>query len=133
MRVGRRGARRCVFVVRQEFTHFPRRVLPFVARVIVKDGVGERAPAHIPGEDGLLVVRGVAVFPFEFLKQPDGREIVARLLVKPALADPVGVRYAEVAGGQGLYIEDDSSGSRISRIASSQAWWYSIFLTDTSS
>jgi hypothetical protein len=50
---------------------------------------GHGSPAHVTREYGLLVAGGIAVFPFEFLQESDGRDIVAGLLVQSAVADTV--------------------------------------------
>ena len=114
MRVRRRGARRFVFVVGEQFLHRPRRASPLLAAGSDSKTFGMRAPAHVTGEHGFFIVGGVAVFRFECLQEPDGGDIVAGLFLQAALADPVGVGYPEVAGGffLGLDVEDDSSGRR---------------------
>jgi hypothetical protein len=97
--------------------------------------VRQRAPADIAGKDGFLFVGRVAVLGFEDFREADRRDIVAGLFMQAALAYAMGGGDAEVAGRLllGSYVEGDSSGSKISRIAISQAWWYSIFFTDTRS
>jgi hypothetical protein len=65
------------------------------------EDVGERAPAAVAGEHGLL---GVARFAALVLDQPqraDRSDIIAGFFLQPALPDPVGFSYPEVARRSG--------------------------------
>jgi len=95
--VRRRGPRRFILGSREQFPDSPRRVSPLLGGSIAKY-VRHASPAHIAGEHGFFRVGGVAVLRFEGFEEPDGGDIVAGLLMRPALADAVGVRYPEVAG-----------------------------------
>lgn len=117
MRVRCRGARRLVLVIGEQFLHRPRRVSP-LARRVISENIGHSAPADITGEHGLFVVRGLPVFGFKCLQEADRRDIVAGLLLKAALSDPVRSGYVEVAGGFWLWLDvEDFSGERISPIS----------------
>jgi hypothetical protein len=101
---------------------------------MAEDGIGERTPSDVPAKDSLFSVGGVAVLRFQRFQEMDGRDIVAGLLMQSALADAVRARYPEVAGGWLIWlVEEDSSGSRNSLTIISQAWWCSIFFTETRS
>ena len=98
MSIGRRGARRFVFLRRQELLNFTRNTLPFLGWA-VGEGIRHSAPAHIAGEDGFLSFSRIAVFRFKLLEHPDGGDVIAGFLMEPTLSDAVSVRYPEIAGG----------------------------------
>jgi hypothetical protein len=52
----------------------------------------------VTGKHCLLLIVGVAIFGFQGFKEPDGRDIVASLLVESASADAVEISDAEIAG-----------------------------------
>src|ERR1035441_146188 len=66
VRVGRRCARRFVFVGRKQFFDVLRYLLPFRGRLPVKGG-RHRTPADVTRENAFLFIRSVVVFPFELL------------------------------------------------------------------
>src|SRR5665213_1186807 len=100
MRVRRRGARRVVFLRGQVFFYVAGDVLPVAARIGMED-VGERAPAAVAGEQYFLGVAGSAAFILDQPQRANGLDIIAGLFLQPALPDPVGVRYPEVARRRG--------------------------------
>ncbi len=107
-------------------------------------GAAKYTPARIAGEDGFFGIGRIAVFRFKHFEQPDGGDVVAGLLVQSTLSNAMRLGDAEVAGGflfdSRVEVEEDAryrgssvGGNAHSRVACSQASWYCIFLTDSSS
>ena len=59
--------------------------------------VGKRAPAAVAGEEGFLGFACFAAFVLDQAQRADRGDIVAGLFLQPALPDPVGFVYPEVA------------------------------------
>ena len=75
-------------------------LLPVAARIGMED-VRERAPAAVAGEHGFLGVARLAAFVLDQPQRADGLDIVAGFFLQPALPDPVGLDYPEVARRSG--------------------------------
>jgi len=117
-------------------------MLPFGGRVGA-EGVGHGAPAGVFHEQGFFRASWRAAFLFTAFQSANGFDIVESLVAEAAFADPVSVRYSEIAGWDGVWLgiglpdngrlnggrSGRSSPGRNahSRVASSQAAWYSIF------
>ncbi|HEY1757703.1 MAG TPA: hypothetical protein VGG72_20190 [Bryobacteraceae bacterium] len=86
----------------------------------MSEDVRHTAPANVTGEGGLFVLSGLAVFRFERLQETDRSDIIARLLMQPALSNPVRAGYSEVAGRFFLGLDvQNSSGGKTSSVAGS--------------
>ena len=84
-----RGAGGRVFVVGQKFGQFDLLLEPF-ARVDIEH-LRQPAPADVPHEHRLFVIRGRALFGFEAAQELDRRDIGAELLFERPLAEVVAV------------------------------------------
>jgi len=65
------------------------------------EDIRERAPAAVAGEDGSLGVARFAAFVFDKPQRAYGLDIIAGFFLQPALPDPVGLSYPEVARRSG--------------------------------
>ena len=82
------------------FLYVAGNLFPVAARIGVED-VRERAPAAVAGEDGFLCVARFAAFVLDQPQRADRRDVVAGFFLQPALPDPVGLDYPEVARRSG--------------------------------
>jgi len=65
------------------------------------ENIGERAPAAVACQHGLLGVARFAAFVLDQPQYANGLDIIAGLFLQPALPDPVGINYPEVARRSG--------------------------------
>ena len=72
-------------------------MLPFGRRVGA-EGIRHRAPAGVFHEQGFFRAGRLAAFGFDALEGADGFDIVESLVAEAAFADPVSIRYSEIAG-----------------------------------
>jgi hypothetical protein len=93
MRVDRRGPGRIPFLGREQLLQFGplRRPLPgrCAVLVLIKNGLGESAPAGVADEGLLLLRGGLPALLFEGFEGADGGNVGADLFLGAALADPV--------------------------------------------
>ena len=71
-------------------------LFPVAAGIRVED-VRESTPAAVAGEHGLLGVTRFAAFVLDLPENADRGDVVAGFFLQPALPDPVGFGYPEVA------------------------------------
>lgn len=95
VRIRGRGARGCVFLFRQQVPQLAADLLPFL-RWIGTEGVGQRSPSAVPREQSLLRLCRLPALGFDLFEDANSRDVVARLFLQPAFADPVRLCYAEV-------------------------------------
>ena len=75
-------------------------LLPVAAGIGMED-IRERAPAAVAGERLFFGVSGFAAFVLDEAQRADGLDIIAGFFLQPALPDPVGFGYPEVARRSG--------------------------------
>ena len=61
------------------------------------EDIRQCAPAGVPGERSLFVLRRFAAFVFNQPQRADRGDIIARLFLQSALPDPMRLGYPEVA------------------------------------
>ena len=76
-------------------------MLPFGRRVGA-EGIRHGAPAGVFHQQGFFGAGCRAAFGFDALQGADGFDIVESLVAEAAFANPVRIRYSEIAGWDGI-------------------------------
>ena len=90
-------------------------LLPVAAGPGMED-IRERAPAAVAGEQGFLGIAGFAAFVLDQPQRTDRCDIIAGFFLQPALPDPVGLDYPEVARRSGGRRQRDLPVAEFSRV-----------------